>query len=192
MQSATAMEKIRCSYAKYGERVAWLALVPGWGQFRNRQYIKGILVAVTLLMLLFATAGLSLLELTTNRSSLSASRWTLILLALIIWEASLFDTYYRAIERRRKDAQRYAVELGAKVTGFDSDGKPFHEEAVTKNLSKVGACLALPIEVLANSQLAVELRGKTQTRARVIWSRSGGMGTDALIGVEFLRPLKVL
>ena len=186
------MRKSACCYAKYGGRVAWLSLVPGWGQLRNKQYIKAILVAATVLILLFATVELSVLEITTNQSSLSGSRWTLILLTLILWEASLFDTYYRAIERRRKDAQRYSVELEAKVTGFDSSGKPFHENAVTKNLSKVGACPALPKEVLANSQLTVELRGRTETRARFIWSRPKGYGIDALAGVEFLRPLKIL
>jgi PilZ domain len=186
------MRKGTCCYAKYGERVAWLTLVPGWGQLRNKQYIKAILVAATLLILLFATVELSLLEITANQASLSGSRWTLLLLALVVWEASLFDAYYRAIERRRKDAQRYSVELGAKVTGFDSGGKPFYENAMTKNLSKVGACLALPREVPANSQLTVEFRGKAQTRARVIWSRPKGIGTNALVGVEFLQPIEVL
>jgi hypothetical protein len=189
---ATVMNKGTCCFKKYGERVALLTLIPGWGQFRNRQYIKAAVVAVTFLILIYTAVALSVIPLITSHAPLSINQWELLFFALVVWEASLFDAFYKAIERRRQDAQRHTIELGAKVSGFDSTGRQFYENAVTRNLSKVGACLALPNGIRANSKLSVEFLGKKEVPARVIWSKPRGVGTSTLVGVEFHRPLKAL
>jgi hypothetical protein len=111
---------------------------------------------------------------------------------LIVWELSMWDTYRGAIERRRQDGQRFNLQIATTVRGLAVQRGPFEEVTVTKNLSKLGACLLLSNEVAPGGQLELELAGLAERCARVVWQKPTGIGSQRLVGVELLSPLKTL
>jgi hypothetical protein len=183
------MFQISGCYVKYGETAALMSLLPGLGQFHNKHYFKAALVQSIFALITFSIIYLSLIQLGTGVET-SRARALFFLALLIVWEFSLFDSYHFAIENRRRDAKRINVEVAITVHGCDFQQQNFEEVALTKNLSKLGACLVLSRKVAIGTQLDVEFEGKVKSRGRVIWERETGNQGKRLVGVELLTPLK--
>jgi hypothetical protein len=181
--------QFRGCYVRYGDTAALKSFVPGWGQFHNKQYLKG-----AVFQSLFVLAALSVLYLAMVQLEMGVAtgraRALLILGLLIIWEVALFDSYHFAIENRRRDAKRINVEVSTFVSGLDLHGENFGEAAVTRNLSKFGACFLLSKKVAMGTQLDFEFEGKVRSRGRVVWQKETGSHLQNLVGVELLTPLK--
>jgi PilZ domain len=175
------------SYTKYGDRAAFVALIPGLGHFRNRQYLIGILTAATISVLLLWVCWLALLQFGSQHSNLSAARACFLFWTLVVWQASVFHAYCSTIRQRQQDGARHAVDLAVQVAA--SNSSQFHASARTRNLSRSGACLVASNALPVNTQLTIAFDGKPANRARVIWSKPTGNGTENLVGVEFARPL---
>ena len=180
-------------YAKYGNRVAILTLVfPGLGQLHNKQFFKAIAFAGTFCILSLFYLWLSLIQLVSYQSGLAEARGNLLLLMLIIWEASLFESFFCAIKTRKRDAKRVNTQTPVRVSGVDINNEEFEQVVAARNLSKTGACLVMPREIKLGSLLTFEFESKSKTRGRVIWQRHTGCKEELLGGIEFLAPLRAL
>ncbi len=178
------MSNANALYVKYGKRAARLSLAfPGLGQLHNKHYLKGMVVIG---IFSFSVALLILLHLKGPNSSTFLRFFPL--LPLVTWGISIFDAFYSAIEGR--DAKRFNVQLLTTVRGFDVNKRNFEETVITKNVSKLGACLIMSREISEGSQLVLEFEGKPKSRARVIWARETSNRNERLVGVELLTPLK--
>ena len=177
------------SYMKYGDQAALLALIPGLAHLRNRQYLIGILTPAAMSVMLLWVCWLGILQFSSNDSSLSMARVPFLLWTLAIWEASLFHAYYSTIRQRQQDGARRPVDLAAQIEA--SGLSQSSTSARTRNLSRTGACLVLFASqtLPVNTQLTIAFDGQPVNKARVIWSKPAGNGTDNLVGVEFTRPL---
>jgi PilZ domain len=178
------------SYAKYGDRAALLALIPGLGHFRNRQYLTGILTVATVGVLLLWVFWLAILQFGSDHSNLSAARACFLFWTLVVWQASAFHAYYSTIRRRQQDGARQPVDLAVQIAA--SGLSQFRASARTRNLSRTGACLVAASALPVNTQLTIAFDGLSTNKARVIWSKPAGNGTGNLVGVEFVRPLASL
>jgi hypothetical protein len=175
-------------YIKYGVKAAKFSVIfPGLGQLQNRHYLKGMLViGIVSFVLAFQ---FMLLERPSPHNKVA---WSAVLFAglFTIWELSIFDAYYSAVENRRANAKRASVQILTIVRGTDTSKSSFQEIAVTKNLSKLGACLIMSTEVETNSPLTLEFEGKPKSQARVVWARETGNRDVRVVGVELVRPLR--
>jgi PilZ domain len=178
------------SCIKYGDRAALLALIPGLGHFRNRQYLIGTLTVATVSVLLLWVFWLAVLQLGAHHSNLSVARACFLLWTLVVWEASAFHAYYSAIRQRQQDGARHPVDLAVQI---DASGlNQFSASARARNLSRTGACLVASNALPVNTQLTIAFDGQSINKARVIWSKPAGNGTGTLVGVEFVQPLAAL
>jgi hypothetical protein len=173
-------------YVPFGRKAAKLSFAfPGLGQLYNKHYFKGTLVVsifsfalVLLLMLLLRYAGQPTPALIGLLSGLPA----------VIWGVSVFDAYHSAIEQRKRDAQRYNVQIVTTICGHDTNNTSFEEVTMTKNVSRLGACLILSRELIRGSQVSLEFEGNERVRARVVWVREDS--EQHLVGMELLSPLR--
>ena len=180
------------SCRKYGDRAALLAIVPGLGHFRNRQYLTGILTVTTIGVLLLWVFWLAILEFGSNHSNLSAARACFLFWTFVVWQASVFHAYWCTIRQRQQDGARRPVDLAAQIEA--SGLSQSSTSARTRNLSRTGACLVLFASqtLPVNTQVTIAFDGQPVNKARVIWSKPAGNGTDNLVGVEFAPPLAAL
>jgi len=177
-------------YSKYGKISAKLSLVfPGLGQLHNKQYFKGMMV-----ILLFSLVSPSLFFFLTRPGQHINHRLiiTLSTLLVIVWLVSIFDAYHTAIEDHRRSARRYDVQTLINVRGLDAQKSDFEETAVTKNLSKSGACLIMSTQVDKGTRLSLESKGKSKSYARVVWAKETGNRNERLVGVKLQSPLRDL
>jgi hypothetical protein len=178
------------SCTKYGERAALLALIPGLGHFRSRQYLVGTATVATISILLLWICWLAILQFGSHHSNLSVSRACFLLWTLVVWEASVFHAYYSTIRQRQQDGARQAVDLRVQIAA--SGLSQSCSNARTMNLSRTGACLIVSNALPVNTQLTIAFDGQPVRKARVIWSKWAGNETGTLLGVEFARPLASL
>lgn len=184
------MRGSRNSYEPYGRRAGRLSLFfPGVGQLYNRQYPKGIVVIV---LFSFAAAFLFLLVVKPGQKVGLPAVVMLILLPLVVWFASILDAYYSAIYCRMRDAKRFNVQLLTTIRGADAGGLQFQEVGVTRNLSKVGACLIMSRDLTAGTRIHLEFEGFPRTSGRVVWAKETGNLNERWVGVELLRPIREL
>jgi PilZ domain-containing protein len=176
-------------YVKDAVTAAKFSVVfPGLGQFLNRHYLKGMLVIgiVTFIMALH-------FMLLAQPYPFSRVVWSTVLLIglFIVWELSVFDAYYSAVENRKASLKRHNVQILTTVRGVDVSQSRFQEVAVTKNVSKLGACLIMSTEVEPNSLLSLTFEGKPKSnQARVVWSKETGNRDEHLVGVELTKSLR--
>jgi hypothetical protein len=178
------------SCRRYGDRAALLAIVPGLGHFRNRQYAIGLLTVATISVLVLWVFWLAILQFGSHHSNLSAARDCFLLWTLVVWQASVFHAYYSTIRQRQQDGARHSVDLAVKIAA--SGVSQSCASARTRNLSKTGACLVAANALPVNAQLTIAFDGQLTNKARVIWSKPAENGTGTLVGVEFVRPLAAL
>jgi len=183
----------RC-YTKYGNRVAILTLAfPGLGQLHNKQFLKGMAVAVVFCVLSLCYFWLSITQLVVGyHGSLVDSRVDLLLLMFITWELSLFEAFFCAIKIRKREGKRLNNQAPVLVSGVDVNNEKFEQVVAARNLSKTGACLVMPREIKKGSLLTLEFESKPKCRGRVIWQRHTDCEDELLGGVEFLAPLRAL
>ena len=67
----------------------------------------------------------------------------LAILPPVIWGISIYDAYRVAIEQRKRDAKRFDVQIMTTLRGHDMENNTFEEVTMTKNVSRLGACLTL-------------------------------------------------
>ncbi len=162
-------------------------LFPGLGQLRNRHYGKAMLViGIVSFVMAFQIMMLA------QPSQQNRLAWSAVLFAALfaVWELSIFDAYYSAVANRRADARREDIQILTTIRGVDVSNSSFQEVAVTKNVSKMGACLIMSREVEPNNVLTVEFEGKPKNKARVVWAKETGNRNERLVGVELKKPLK--
>jgi hypothetical protein len=175
-------------YIKYGVSAAkWSVLFPGLGQLRNRHYRKAMLVIGIASFLI----GFQLMLLAQPQQQ-NRLAWSAVLFGglFAIWELSIFDAYYSAVANRRADTSRQDVQILTTVYGVDVSNSSFQEIAVTKNVSKMGACLIMSAEVGPETPLILEFEGKPRNKARVVWAKETGNCNERLVGVELKKPLR--
>ena len=161
-------------------------LFPGFGQLSNGETFKAAVVIA-----LFSFSG-ALLLLILSSSTPPAGAWWIAFLAIlppVIWVISIYDAYRVAIEQRKRDAQRFNVEIMTTLRGIDLDNNTFEEITMTKNLSRLGACLVLSRSMHKDSPVSLEFEGREKVRARVVWTREAS-ADEHLVGMELLSPLK--
>jgi PilZ domain/Family of unknown function (DUF5683) len=175
-------------YSHFSRHAARLSLVfPGLGQLHNKQYFKGMLVVS-----IFSFSVVLLLLLLSNSANRHGSPFipVLAVLPLIVWGVSIYDAYHVALDQRQRDAKRYNVQIITKIRGSDENHRGFEEVTMTKNVSRLGACLILSRELIRGSQVSLEFEGNEKVRARVVWTRETGNAQEHLVGMELLSPLK--
>ncbi len=178
------------SCRRYGNRAAVLAMFPGLGHFRNRQYFIGILTAATISVLLLWVFSLAILQFGSQHSNLGLARACFLFWTLVVWQASVAHAYYSTIRLRQLDGSRQPLNLAVQIAA--SGLSQSCSSARTRNLSKTGACLVVSNALPVNTQLTIAFDGQPVRQARVIWSKSTGNETGTLVGVEFARPLASL
>ena len=178
------------SCTKYGERAALLALIPGLGHFRSRQYLVGTATVATIGILLLWICWLAILQFGSYHANLSMARACFLLWTFVVWQASVAHVYYLTIRQRQQDGARQPLNLAVQIAA--SGLSQSCSSAITRNLSKTGACLVVSNALPVNTQLTIAFDGQPTRKARVIWSKSAGNETGTLVGVEFARPLASL
>ena len=178
------------SCRRYGDRAAVLAIVPGLGHFRNRQYLTGIMTAATISVLLLWVFWLAILQFGSEHSNLGVARACFLFWILVVWQASVFHAYHSTIRQRQEHGARHPVDLAVQIA--TSGLSQLCASARTTNLSRTGACLVATSALPVNTELTIALDGQPIRKARVIWSKSDGNETGTLVGVEFARPLAAL
>ena len=103
------------SCRRYGDRAAVLAMFPGLGHFRNRQYFIGILTAATISVLLLWVFWLAILQFGSQHSNLGAARACFLFWTLVVWQASVFHAYHSTIRQRQQDGARHPVDLAVQI-----------------------------------------------------------------------------
>jgi hypothetical protein len=100
------------------------------------------------------------------------------------------QTEEKAVERRR--AERYKLELPARVQGTDRAGTPFQEESVLIDLSSRGASLPLVTDQAPGSRLTVSIRlpfaNSTWMEYCATVVRVEREGLSGRVGLEFQCP----
>jgi hypothetical protein len=163
------------------------ACFPGLGQLSNGETFKGTVV-IGLFSFSFA-----LLLLMLGSSAPSVHAWMIALLAILpplIWGISIYDAYRVAIEQRKRDAKRFNVQIMTTLRGHDMDNNTFEEVTMTRNLSRLGACLSLSRAMHTDSPVSLEFEGREKVRGRVVWARQTGNAHEHLVGMELLAPLR--
>jgi hypothetical protein len=182
------MIQFRGCYVKYGETAALKSFVPGWGQFHNQHYLKGAVFQGLFVLTALSVLYLAMVQLEIGVAT-GRARALLLVGLLIIWEVALFDSYHFAIENRRRDAKRINLQLSIPVSGCDFSNEYFEEVAVTRNVSRFGACLLLSRKVTAGTELNLVFEGNVQSRGRVVWQKDTDDHLQSLVGLELLTPL---
>jgi len=162
------------------------ARLPGLGQFANGETFKG-----TVIITLF-TFSLALLVLRLGSSAPGVHASLIALLAVlppVIWGISIYDAYRVAIEQRKRDAKRFSVQIMTTLRGHDLSNNTFEEVTMTRNISRLGACLALSRSMHKDSPVSLEFEGREKVRGRVVWARQTGNAREYLVGMELLAPL---
>ena len=163
------------------------ARFPGLGQLSNGETFKG-----TVIIVLFSfSCVLLFLMLGSSAPSVHASLIVLLtLLPLVIWGISIYDAYRVAIEQRRRDAKRFSLQIMTTLRGYDVENNTFEEVTMTKNVSRLGACLTLSRPMQKDSPVSLEFEGRERVRGRVVWARQEGSDHEHLVGMELISPLK--
>jgi hypothetical protein len=160
---------------------------PGLGQLSNGETFKGMLI-----ISLFSFSGaLLLLILLSSAPNLGAPM--IVVLAILppmIWGISIYDAYRVAIEQRKHDAKRFNVQIMTTLRGHDLDNNSFEEITMTKNISRLGACLVLSRSMHKDSPVSLEFEGRGRVCGRVVWARQTGNDQEHLVGMELMAPLK--
>jgi len=175
-------------YAQIGIAAAKKAArFPGLGQLSNGETFKGMVI-----ISLFSFSGaLLLLILWSATPRVGASMIALLtLLPPVIWGISIYDAYCVAIGQRKRDAKRFNVQIMTTLRGHDLDNNSFEEITMTKNVSRLGACLLLSRSMHADSPVSLEFEGRGKVRGRVVWARQTGVDQEHLVGMELMAPLK--
>jgi hypothetical protein len=184
------MRGSRNSCVPYGKKAARLsAFFPGLGQLYNRNFAKGIVVII---LFTFALAFLLLLVIKPEQEVRMSAVGILISLPLVVWIASILDAYYAAIQGRMQDAKRFNVQLLTTIRGADTEGLQFQEIGVTRNVSKVGACLIMTHDMRRGTHVHLEFEGFPRTSGRVVWAKETGNRNERWVGVELLKPIREL
>ena len=162
------------------------ARFPGLGQLSNGETFKG-----TVIIALFSfSCLLLLLMLGSSAPRVHASLIVLLtLLPLVIWGISIYDAYRVAIEQRARDARRFNLQIMTTLRGYDVENNTFEEVTMTRNVSRLGACLTLSRSMQKGSPVSLEFEGRERVRGRVVWARQAG--NDHLVGMELMAPLKL-
>ncbi|MCI0420150.1 MAG: PilZ domain-containing protein [Acidobacteria bacterium] len=163
------------------------AAFPGLGQLSNGELFKGMML-ITLFS--FSTALFFLLLLS---PALHIGALMVVLLAMVppvIWGIAIYDAYRVAVEQRKRDAKRYNVQIMTTLRGHDLNNDSFEEITMTKNLSRLGACLILSRQLHKDSTVSLEFEGQEKVSGRVVWARQTGNSQEHLVGMELLAPLK--
>jgi hypothetical protein len=175
-------------YSQIGLKAARKSVrFPGLGQLSNGETFKaGVIIA------LFSFSGI-LLVLTLRSSAPNAGPAMIALLAVllpVIWGISIYDAYCVAIDQRKRDAKRFNVEIMTTLRGIDLENNSFEEITMTKNVSRVGACLVLSRALHKDSPVSLEFEGREHVLGRVVWARQTGAEQEHLVGMELMTPLK--
>jgi PilZ domain len=160
---------------------------PGLGQLSNGETFKGTVVIV-----LFSFS-FALLVLMLGSSAPRIETWMMALLVIlppVIWGISIYDAYRVGIEQRKRDAKRFNVQIMTTLRGYDVENNTFEEVTMTKNVSRLGACLTLSRSMHKDSPVSLEFEGREKVRGRVVWARQGGSDHEHLVGMELMAPLK--
>ena len=174
-------------YLQIGAKAARrAACFPGLGQLSNGETFKG-----TLIIALFSSS-FALLVLILGNSASGVHAWMIALLAVLplaIWAISIYDAYRVAIEQRKRDAKRFNVQIMTTLRGHDLQNNTFEEVTMTKNISRLGACLTLSRSMHRDSPVSLEFEGREKVRGRVVWARQTGSDQEHLVGMELMAPL---
>ena len=110
------------SCMKYGERAALLALIPGLGHFRSRQYLVGTVTVATIGILFLWVCWLAILQFGSQHSNLGLARACFLLWTLVVWQASVVHAYYSTIRLRQQHGSRQPVDLAVQIaaSGLES------------------------------------------------------------------------
>jgi hypothetical protein len=163
------------------------ARFPGLGQLSNGETFKGMAI-----ISLFSFSG-ALLLLILWSSAPRVSPMMIALLAIlppVIWGISIYDAYRVAIEQRKRDARRFNVQIMTTLRGHDIENNSFEEITMTKNVSRLGACLVLSRSMHKDSPVSLEFEGREKVRGRVVWTHETGNEQEHLVGMELMAPLK--
>ena len=174
-------------YSQFGLKAAKLSFAfPGLGQLHNKQYFKG-----TLVVSIFGFSIMLLVLLLLKHDGESSPSLIMLLSALppVIWGVSVFDAYHAAIEKRQRSAKRHDVQIVTTISGYDANNNGFEEITMTKNVSRIGACLILSRELMRGSLVSLEFEGNEKVRAQVVWAREAANSSEHLVGIELLSPL---
>jgi hypothetical protein len=175
-------------YRQIGIRAAKKAArFPGLGQRSNGETFKG-----TVIIALFTFSTALLMMVLWSPAPLVGTALLLMLLFVppAIWGISIFDAYRVAVEQRKRDAKRFNVQVVTTLRGIDLDNNSFEELTITRNLSRMGACLVLSRAVHKDSPVSLEFEGRERVRGRVVWARQTGNDQEHLVGMELMAPLK--
>ena len=163
------------------------ACFPGFGQLSNGETFKGMAI-----ISLFTFSG-ALLLLILSSSTLRVGASMVALLAIlppVIWGISIYDAYRVAIEQRKRNAQRFNVQIMTTLRGHDLDNNSFEEITMTKNISRLGACLVLSRSMHRDSPVSLKFEGRENVLGRVVWTRQTSNDQEHLVGMELMAPLK--
>ena len=163
------------------------ACFPGLGQLSNGETFKG-----TAIIALFSfSLALLVLMLGNSAPRVHASLIALLtILPPVIWGISIYDAYRVAIEQRKRDAKRFNVQIMTTLRGHDMDNNTFEEVTMTRNISRLGACLTLSRSMHKDSPVSLEFEGREQVRGRVVWAQQTGNHQEHLVGMELMAPLR--
>jgi len=168
---------------KAAKKAAWF---PGLGQLSNGETFKGIVIIV----LFSFSFALLLLMLGSSAPRVGAPMIAfLAILPMVIWGISIYDAYRVAIEQRTRDAKRFNVQIMTTLRGHDIENNTFEEITMTKNVSRLGACLILSRSMREDSPVSLEFEGREKVPGRVVWARQTGNDQEHLVGMELLAPL---
>jgi len=163
------------------------ARFPGLGQLSNGETFKGMII----ISLFTFSSALLLLLLWSSASRVGASMIALLaILPPVIWGISIYDAYRVAIEQRKRDAKRFNVQIMTTLRGHDLDNNSFEEITMTRNVSRLGACLLLSRSMHKDTPVSLEFEGRERVRGRVVWARQTGTDQEHLVGMELMAPLK--
>ena len=174
-------------YAQIGIAAAKrAACFPGVGQLSNGETFKGIVI-----ISVFSFSCALLMIILWSAAPVSASSFALLTILLpVIWLISVYDAYRVAVEKRRRDAKRFNVQIMTTLRGHDLANNSFEEITMTKNVSRLGACLMLSRSMPRDSSVVLEFEGRERVRGRVVWTRQAGDDQEHLVGMELMSPLK--
>lgn len=175
-------------YTQIGIKAAKKAArFPGLGQLANGETFKA---SVIIALFSFSTALLVLILWSSAPPVGAVMLGVLLILPPVIWGISILDAYRVAIEQRKRDAQRFNMQIMTTLRGIDLDNNTFEELTMTRNVSRMGACLVLSRAIHTDSPVSLEFEGREKVRGRVVWARHTGNDQEHLVGMELLAPLR--
>lgn len=163
------------------------ARFPGLGQLANGETLKG---TVIIALFTFSVALSAMIVLSPTPPVGTGMLVVLLLLPPAIWGISIFDAYRVAIEQRKRDAKRFNLQIMTTLRGIDLDNNSFEELTMTRNVSRMGACLVLSRAMHKDSPVSLEFEGKERVRGRVVWAKQTGNEQEHLVGMELMAPLR--